>query len=94
MIKRIIRQETVIRETQFGFMPRRSTIKAIHVLRRLMEKYKERKKDLHMVFIDLDKMYNSIPRRVIWDSLKARVFLQCTLRLYGICMIEFRLTFK
>ena len=37
-----------------------------------MEKYKERKKELHMVFIDLEKVYDSIPRRTIWDSLKAR----------------------
>ena len=48
-----IRQETVIRENQFDFMPGRSTIEAIHVLRRLMKKYRKRKKDLHMVFIDL-----------------------------------------
>ena len=62
----------VIRENQFGFMPGRSTIEAIHVLRRLMEKYRERNKDLHMVFIILEKAYDNIPRRVIWDKLKAR----------------------
>ena len=62
----------MIRENQFGFMPGRSIIEAIHVLRRLMEKYRERKKDLHMVFIDLKKAYDNIPRSIMWDSLKAR----------------------
>ena len=72
VIERRIRQKTVIRENQFGFMPGRSTIETIHVVRRLMEKYRERKKDLHILFIDLEKVYDSIPRRIIWDSLKAR----------------------
>ena len=37
-----------------------------------MEKYKERKKDLHLVFIDLEKAYDSIPQNIVWDSLKNR----------------------
>ena len=71
-IEKRIRQETVMKKNQFGFMPGTSTIEVIHVLRRLMEKYRERKKDLHMVFIDLEKVYDSISRGIIWDSLKAR----------------------
>ena len=37
-----------------------------------MEKYRELKKDLHLVFINLEKAYDSIPRSIVWDSLKNR----------------------
>ncbi|XP_022024491.1 uncharacterized protein LOC110924806 [Helianthus annuus] len=37
-----------------------------------MEKYREKKRDLHMVFINLEKTYDSVPRRLIWDSLESR----------------------
>ena len=62
----------MIRENHFGFMPGRSTTEAIYVLRRLIKKYRERKKDLHMVFIDLEKAYDNISRCIIWDNLKVR----------------------
>ncbi|XP_076928480.1 uncharacterized protein LOC143592450 [Bidens hawaiensis] len=37
-----------------------------------MEKYREKMRDLHMVFIDLEKAYDSVLRRLLWDSLKGR----------------------
>ena len=37
-----------------------------------MKKYREKKKNLHQVFIDLEKAYDTIPRRNVWDSLKNR----------------------
>ncbi|KAL6527094.1 hypothetical protein OROGR_016184 [Orobanche gracilis] len=72
-----VRKEVDISENQFGFMPGRSSTEAIHLVRRLMEKFRERRRDLHMVFIDLEKTYDSISRDVIWRSVEEkRVSLQ------------------
>ncbi|GJU91015.1 retrovirus-related pol polyprotein LINE-1 [Tanacetum coccineum] len=51
-------------------MPGRSTTEAIHLLRSLMEKYRERQRDLHMAFLDLEKAYDSVPRELLWRTLK------------------------
>ncbi|GJR90844.1 retrovirus-related pol polyprotein LINE-1 [Tanacetum coccineum] len=69
VIRKRLRRETRVLENQFGFMLRRSTIEVIHLLRSLMEKCRERQKDLHMAFLDLDKAYDSIPRELIWRTL-------------------------
>ena len=47
-------------------MPGRSTMEAIFLIQQLIERYREQKKDLHMVFIDLEKTYYNVPRDVMW----------------------------
>jgi hypothetical protein len=60
---------THITMNQFGFILGRSTMEAIFLIRQVMERYKDQKKDLHMVFIDLEKAYDKIPRNIMWRAL-------------------------
>jgi len=64
-IKGRLRVKVRISENQFGFMPGRSSTEAIHLIHRLIEFCKDRKRDLHMLFINLKKSYDRVPRDVL-----------------------------
>jgi hypothetical protein len=66
IIEHRLRGVTNVTEIQFDFMLGRSTMEAIFLIRQLMERCREQKKDLHMVFIDLEKANDKLPRNVMW----------------------------
>jgi hypothetical protein len=39
-------------------------MEAIFLIRQLMERHREQKNDLHMIFIDLEKAYDKISRKI------------------------------
>jgi len=70
VIEKRLRKNISISENQIGFMPGRSTTEAIYIIRRLMGTlYRDRKVDLHLVFIDLEKAYDRVSHKVVWSYL-------------------------
>ena len=50
---------------QFGFIPERGIIDAVFILRRLQEKYHAKGKKLSMCFVDLEKAFDRVLRKVL-----------------------------
>ena len=66
----LIRQVVSIDDSQFGFVPGRGTTDAIFAIRQLQKKYLAANKRLYMAFVDLEKAFDQVPRKVIWWALR------------------------
>ena len=96
VIERRLREESDISQNQFGFMPGRGTTDAIFAIRQLCEKYRSAHKNLHMVFVDLEKAYDRVPREVLWWALKEKgvpgKYVQLIRAMYSRCSTQVRST--
>ena len=70
IVDSLIRQLVSINNSQFGFIPGRGTTDTIFVVRQLQEKYQAANKRLYMAFIDLEKAFGRVLRKVIWWVLR------------------------
>ena len=62
IIEARLRDRVEINKQQYRFMPEKKTIDAMFALRMLMEKYREGQRELHGAFVDLEKVYDRVPR--------------------------------
>jgi phosphoheptose isomerase len=69
IIQHCLQGVTKVTKNQFGFMPGRSAIEGIFLLRQLIDRYRDQKKDMHMVFIAIENAYVKALRNVMWWAL-------------------------
>ena len=70
VMEKRLRKVVNIDDMQCGFRPGRGTTDAIFIVRQLQEKYLEKKRELWMAFIDLEKAFDRVPREILWWSLR------------------------
>ena len=70
--------EGLLSDSQCGFRRGQSCVDMIFVARQLIEKTREHEDSLFVMFVDLKKAYDSVPRNALWT-----VLAKC-----GMCLLQ------
>ena len=72
VVECVFEERWLIREEQYEFVAGKGTTDAIFILRQLQEKYLENDKELYLVFTDLQKAFDRVPRVLIGRYLRRK----------------------
>ena len=70
IIEARLRDRVEIGKPQYEFMPGKGISDAMFALRMLMEKYREGQRELHCVFVNLEKAYDRVPSEELWYCMR------------------------
>ena len=73
LLEKRLRRLVKVDQMQFGFMSGRSTVDAIFILRTMQESYLEKNRKLFICFVDLEKAFDRVPRKVIEWALRTKL---------------------
>lgn len=77
ILEDMIRERVNINEMQLGFMQGRGATDAIFIVRQLQEKYLVKKRELHLVSVDLEKSFDRVLREVLQWVMRKMVVEKC-----------------
>ena len=86
VLERRIRTLVNFNKMQLEFMPGKRTVDAIFIVMRMQEEYQKKDKKLYMCFVDMEKAFDRVPRKVMeWAMRKkglSAVIVRAVVSLY------------
>lgn len=69
-LKTHIRANISVDKMPFGFISGVATTDVIFPMRQLQEKYLTKRRNLCLAFVDLEKAFDLVPRKIIWCPMR------------------------